>query len=347
MESPSFSAASDAFDCDFPSADACPDGLSEAEDRKQRRLAYARRRKAEVFAAAEAAGKPIPRSMAKGESSIEFLLSKEQLDEYYALLRQPMTTLKVARAWLNQRGFPVGMDAVRQHRSNFRKREADQREAVELAFLFAETARSRGSACMADAAAAFVEQKVLISLMRGVTEQKEGEAFDAAHWQEIYKVIGGMTRARNTIEKIRLNEAKAANAAEQHVSRGVPAAPARELTTDQNASDDWVATQGRMPAEDDAQDAAGVPDEKSDAGMADPVGRAGEAEGVQEADDLATRGGRAEDAARASAGRAGRAAVGREDAVLAGRAVGADHPAGETRRSGRRRSADLQPSAAA
>jgi hypothetical protein len=213
MESTPFPASVDLSDCALPEPRKPRKPLTvEQQARRRVQLGEARRRKEEMHAAADAAGKPIPRALAKGESRIEFHLSQEERDAYYALLRQPATTLKVAFQWIKDRGFPIGIDSVRRHRSNFLKSRAEQREAVELAFVFAETARSRGSACMVDAAAAFVEQKVMTSLMRGVQEQPEGEAFDAKHWQEIYKVVGSMTRARSSIEKIRLNEAKAASA---------------------------------------------------------------------------------------------------------------------------------------
>jgi hypothetical protein len=176
------------------------------------RLEYGRQCRKENQAAARAKGIELPRALAKGQSTIEAMLPPAALDEYYTLLRKPGTTLKDLSAWLKEREYPIGMSAIRRHRSNYLQRRADQRDAVELAFVFAETARSRGSACMVDAAAAFVEQKVMTSLMRNVKEQPEGEAFDAKHWQEIYKVVGSMTRARSSIEKIRLNEAKAASA---------------------------------------------------------------------------------------------------------------------------------------
>lgn len=184
------------------------------------RLARARQRKRELYEQARAAGRALPRCYGKGQSCIEYLLTEKHRDAYYALLRRPDTTVRIASGWLAFHGYCVGETAVRRHLAAFRARMLRHREAAELSHTIAAVSRERGVASVADASAALAEQQMMRSLLNVLREDQEGEEFDPDHWRAIHRAVGEAIRNRQTIESLRKSaeEKKDARPAESKYS---------------------------------------------------------------------------------------------------------------------------------
>ena len=92
-----------------------------------------------------------------GHFKVEDILRDEDRDAYNALLRQHKTTHKSAWRWLRERGYKIGLTAVRNHRCDFKQRLAAVNTAAEMSYACGELARQTGTPVMADGAVARFE----------------------------------------------------------------------------------------------------------------------------------------------------------------------------------------------
>jgi hypothetical protein len=139
---------------------------------------------------------------------IDALLSKEDNEAYQKFLRQPLVTDLQGQAWLRERGYQIGLSAVRNHRRQFCNRVAYAKQAAEMAHAFAEAARVFGPTDISDTCAFFVEQKMMETFFAVIKAQAEGEKFNASNWQDVQKTVGMQVRNREVLEKTRAIKGK-------------------------------------------------------------------------------------------------------------------------------------------
>ena len=151
---------------------------------------------------------------------IDKLLSEEVRQEYESLLRQPGTTQAVARQWLHERGYSIGVGAVARHQTRFGDLLRNARDAAHLARAFADVARAHGAASANDAAAAFAEQQMMQSLFQVLAASQEQDEFDAKRWQDIHKAIGAAIANRAHVETLRADVAAQLKAAADTAEEG-------------------------------------------------------------------------------------------------------------------------------
>ena len=114
------------------------------------------------------------------------------------MLRQPATTHKTAHRWLLDRGYRVGMTAVRNHRKDFNEQLVGVRQAAEMSYVCGELARQTGAPVMADGAVARFET-LLSQALFGL---QEGKALDKTQWEMLGKALTNAVDTRTKVEAL-------------------------------------------------------------------------------------------------------------------------------------------------
>ena len=138
---------------------------------------------------------------------VEQILTPEHLKEYEAQLRDPRTTIRTLRQWLDERGYKVGHGAVGRHRREFDKNVQAVRRTAMLAEHFADASRGGGLAVLSDATVARFQQVLLERLMRldnpDFLDAETTADFSAKQWLELARTIAESVAARRSLETLR------------------------------------------------------------------------------------------------------------------------------------------------
>jgi hypothetical protein len=134
----------------------------------------------------------------RGHFKVEDLLRVEDRDAYYAFLRVPTTTHETAHQWLRDRGYDVGIDAVRSHRVEFRSRLEAVREAAEMSYVCAELARQTGKPVLADGAVTRFETLLAQALFK----LNRGGDLNRGQWDMLGRALNSAVKNRKVVEEL-------------------------------------------------------------------------------------------------------------------------------------------------
>ena len=156
-------------------------------------------------------------------SKVERLLSPQHLKEYRELLSDPRTTVKIAHAWLRERGYDIGYSAVARDRRRFDQDLVEVRKTAMLAGQFAEASRGGGLAALSDAMVARFQQVLLQRLMRmdksGDPKAEKTNDFTPSEWLELAKTVAASVNTRRSLEALRADYEDRARQAAEAVER--------------------------------------------------------------------------------------------------------------------------------
>lgn len=154
---------------------------------------------------------------------VDRLLRPEHRTEYEVLLRDPMTTRRVAEQWLAERGYVIGQSAVLRHMKQFRQRIDAVRDAAEMSLACAELARETGQVVLSDGALARFETLLAQALFK----VESGGQLKREQWDMLGKALTSAVSNRTRLEELRrgFEESKraAATAAEDAAKQGADA----------------------------------------------------------------------------------------------------------------------------
>ena len=140
-----------------------------------------------------------PGDYGTGHLKVDNLLRPEDRDAYFALLRQPATTLKVARQWLRERGYDVGNSAIDHHFNQFKDRVEAVAAAAEMSYACAQLTRQTGDPVLADGAVVRFETLLTEALFHF----KHGKVLSGRQWDTFGRALNNMVNNRGRVEELR------------------------------------------------------------------------------------------------------------------------------------------------
>jgi len=138
----------------------------------------------------------------RGLPKVEAMLSDEHRREYDALLRDPTTTLAVAREWLRVHGYRVGIRAVANHRRLFQDSLKVLREAARFAGNLRRLFGIHGPTAMSDVTLTRVQQALMERLYR-CDEEGNAVQIGLEELADLSKMVESAIRARQRVERMR------------------------------------------------------------------------------------------------------------------------------------------------
>jgi hypothetical protein len=146
-----------------------------------------------------------PGDYGRGHLKVDNLLRDEDRDAYYALLRKPNTTVRVAWVWLRERGYKVGREAVKHHKRKFGQKLDAIRRSAEMSLVCADLVRQVGTARMSDAAVLRFETLLTEALF----DLREGQDLDGDRWTTLGRALNHAVANRTKVEALRTAAAEA------------------------------------------------------------------------------------------------------------------------------------------
>jgi hypothetical protein len=146
-----------------------------------------------------------PGDYGRGHLKVDNMLSPEDRDAYYALLRQPGTTLKVCIEWLKSHGYDVGKGAVMHHKQHFDGRLLSVRISAEMSLACSDLLRQVGVHRMSDAAVVRFETL----LTQALFDLQEGKSLKREQWDVLGRALNNAVGNRVKVETLRLETEQA------------------------------------------------------------------------------------------------------------------------------------------
>ena len=153
-----------------------------------------------------------PGDYGRGHLKVDNMLSPEDRDAYFALLRKPGTTLKVCIEWLRSRGYGVGKGAVMRHKQNFDARLESVRVSAEMSLVCSDLLRQVGEHRMSDAAVVRFETL----LTQALFDLRDRREMNQKKWETLGRALNNAVGNRVKVETLRL----AVEAARRQAGKG-------------------------------------------------------------------------------------------------------------------------------
>lgn len=146
---------------------------------------------------------------------VDKVLKEEDRAPYATLLSNPCTNRDSAQAWLKERGYDVGCDAVARHHRRFRQNMIEVRRSAGVAQALGSVIREGGAGAIAEVALTRFEQLVMEQLLRADIEVD----IPPRDLSELAKSVTAIVGNRGRVESQRQDFEDRARRAAQEVDR--------------------------------------------------------------------------------------------------------------------------------
>src|SRR5687767_12287546 len=134
---------------------------------------------------------------------VDLTLKPEDRAAYDAYLSDKRTTLEMAFAWLNERGYALSWGAVFRHRQRFLDNLQDVQTWAQVALQFSEAARVSGRDVLAEATLTKFEQLFMQMLFEMNKAESQKQAMTTKEWGELAGAIGKVVTTRERMAEFR------------------------------------------------------------------------------------------------------------------------------------------------